>query len=184
MRDQRPGPIYDSNSTICEERIYIQPYSTLKAGTLTMHQSITILLVSLLSTISPTYAQFTAQPDGLIVPFTSGLPACASYCGPLFDVQGACTPPNIAATDDNCFCTDARLTPFDTDTGTTGVSTVCGTASCTDATDLQAVKTWYDNFCATSSSVTSVSSSGSAATATSTSTSTAAVAKAATGQSW
>lgn len=85
----------------------------------------------------------SAQPDGALVPFTSGLPVCASLCGPLFDVQGGCS-------DSTCFCADARLTPFNQD-GTAGVSSVCGSASCSSTTDLQAVKTWYQNFCRSSS---------------------------------
>ncbi|KAF4620094.1 hypothetical protein G7Y89_g14728 [Cudoniella acicularis] len=127
--------------------------------------TLTATLFLLLSAIPRTInAQQVA--DGLIVPFTSGLPACASVCGPLFDVQGACTPPNIAATSDSCFCSDARLTPISTDSGTTGVSQVCGTSSpesCTAASDLQAVKTWYSNFCSTKTGSTTTSSSGATA---------------------
>jgi len=131
-------------------------------------------LFSLLSFICSTYAQTetgsaasaVASPDGLIVPFTSGLPACASLCGPLFDVQGACTPPNIASTDDNCFCTDSRLSAFDTDAGVTGVSAVCGPASCNAQTDLQAIKTWFDNFCNTKKVVTTTAAGGAVSTST------------------
>ncbi len=143
-----------------------------------MHQSSPILLTFLFLTITFTQAQSTAasaaaataSPDGLIVPFSSVLPACASKCGPLFDVQGACTPPNIAEINDSCFCSDTRLTHFD-DSGTAGVSSVCGPASCTDATSLQDIKTWYDSFCAANKDVTSATTSGTAATATSTTTS-------------
>jgi len=159
-----------------------------------MHQSIPIFLISLFSTVPFTQAQSatasatdaTASPDGLIVPFSSVLPACASKCGPLFDVQGACTPPNIAEINDSCFCTDTRLTPFD-DSGTAGVSSVCGPASCTDATSLQDIKTWYDGFCAANKDVTSATTSGTAATATGTSSSgsSSSTAKATSaGQSW
>jgi len=130
-----------------------------------MRQSTSVLL-TVLSSISSTYAQ-TAQPDGVIVPFTSDLPACASLCGPLFDVQGACTPPVTQSVDDNCFCTDARLKAFDT-LGTAGVSQVCGAASCTSQSDLSAVKSWYDNFCHTSTATTTTSTSaGSTSTSTS-----------------
>ena len=144
-----------------------------------MHTSNKTLLLALLSTTPFTYAQTTtssaagatASPDGDIVPFSSGLPACASYCGPLFDVQGACSPPNIAAVNDNCFCTDSRLTALD-NAGTTGVSTVCGTTSpysCTSASDLQAIKTWYDNFCNTKHATTSTAAGGATSTSTGTS---------------
>lgn len=84
--------------------------------------------------------------DGLIVPFTSGLPSCASQCGKLFDVQGGCTPPAISQISSICFCSDTRLDPFNQD-GTGGVSSVCGAASCTDTADLQKIKTWYQKYC-------------------------------------
>jgi hypothetical protein len=110
-----------------------------------MQPTTTVLLLSLLSL---TVSQNAQAPDGPIVPFTSVLPACASNCGPLYDVQGKCAPPNIAAVDPNCFCTDTRLTPFD-NSGTSGVSQVCvGAGSCTAPADLQAIKSWYDSYCA------------------------------------
>ena len=110
-----------------------------------MHPTTTFLLLSLLSL---TVSQNPQAADGPIVPFTSVLPACASNCGPLYDVQGKCAPPNIPAVNPNCFCTDTRLTPFD-NAGTSGVSAVCvGIGSCTAASDLQAIKTWYDSYCA------------------------------------
>lgn len=103
----------------------------------------TILLITNLL-VPLTSAQQVA--DGLIVPFTSQLPACASKCGPLFDVQGACTPPVLQETSSICFCADSRLSAFSND-GTTGVEQVCSAASCTDAADLQKVKTWYQTYC-------------------------------------
>jgi hypothetical protein len=138
-----------------------------------MRLSITTLF-SLLSFIYSTYAQSetgsaanaVASPDGLIVPFTSGLPPCATLCGPLFDVQGACTPPNIPTVNDNCFCTDSRLSAFDTDAGTTGVSAVCGPESCNAPADLQAIKTWFDNFCNTKQVVTTTAAGGAVSTST------------------
>jgi len=128
-----------------------------------MRQSTATLLLSALAIISSVAAQ--AVPDGLIVPFTSKLPACASNCGPLFDVQGKCSPPNIAAIDSNCFCTDARLTPFD-NAGTAGVTLVCGAQSCTAAADLQTIKSWYDGFCKQKKSSTTTASNGAATTQT------------------
>lgn len=106
-----------------------------------MHYS-TLFLTTLLSLTTPSFAQQSA--DGPLVPFTSVLPACASLCGPLFDVQGGCS-------DSSCFCADARLSPFD-QSGTAGVSQVCGPQSCTSDTDLQAIKTWYSGFCGGSGS--------------------------------
>lgn len=119
-----------------------------------------------------TYAQATAAPDGVIVPFTSGLPVCASYCGPLYDVQGACGPPKLQAVDNGCFCSDTRLTPFDS-AGTTGVTNVCGTASqyhCISQADLQAIITWYDSYCGdkgTTTTTTSTAAGGAVSTSTS-----------------
>jgi len=114
--------------------------------------------------IAPFTSAQTVQPDGVIVPFTSDLPPCASYCGPLFDVQGACGPPKLPAVDQSCFCTDSRLTPFDS-AGTTGVTNVCGTSSpfsCTATSDLQAIITWYDQYCGSKSTITTTTAAGGA----------------------
>jgi len=126
--------------------------------------------IFLLSLLSFTVSQNAQAADGPIVPFTSVLPACASNCGPLYDVQGACAPPNLPAVNDNCFCTDTRLTPFDTE-GTAGVTQVCGagTGFCTAQADLQTIKTWYDDFCATSKAATTTGAGGATSTSTSTS---------------
>jgi hypothetical protein len=134
-----------------------------------MQATTTIFLLSLLSF---TVSQNSQAADGPIVPFTSVLPACASNCGPLYDVQGKCAPPNIPAVDPNCFCTDTRLTPFDA-AGTAGVTQVCGTGVdfCTAASDLQTIKTWYDSYCASNKGVTATSS-GASSTSTSSTTST------------
>ncbi|CAG8982880.1 hypothetical protein HYALB_00002896, partial [Hymenoscyphus albidus] len=99
-------------------------------------------LVLLLTNLTPTHAQQAA--DGVIVPFTSQLPVCASKCGPLYDVQGGCTDPANANT---CFCADARLVSFNTG-GTAAVSSVCGPTSCTTPEDLEKVRTWYTGYCA------------------------------------
>ena len=104
--------------------------------------------------------------DGLIVPFTSDLPSCASQCGKLFDVQGACTPPVLSSTDSGCFCSDTRLTPILQ--GTAGVSSVCGATSCTAASDLTAIETWYKGYCGID---TQASATASCASASSTGTS-------------
>ncbi|POS84185.1 hypothetical protein EPUL_004684 [Erysiphe pulchra] len=86
-----------------------------------------------------------ASSDGTIVPFSSTLPACASNCGPLFDVQGKCVPPVTKTVDNKCFCLDTRLMPFKS--GNTGVSIVCGATSCTSETDLETIRKWYTTFC-------------------------------------
>jgi len=121
------------------------------------------LILLILSTLLPLITA-QAQADGLIVPFTSGLPACASTCGKLFDVQGACTPPALAQTSDSCFCSDSRLTPFTSD-GTAGVTSVCTGSTCSSAQDLQAIKSWYESFCKAATTTTATTS---AATSTST----------------
>jgi len=102
-------------------------------------------LFALLSSLLP-LATAQAVADGLIVPFTSTLPACASLCGKLFDVQGACVPPVTGEVSSSCFCADPRLKPFLND-GTSGVSTVCTTTSCTAAADLEKIQNWYQGFC-------------------------------------
>ncbi|RKF60583.1 putative integral membrane protein [Erysiphe neolycopersici] len=86
-----------------------------------------------------------AASDGTIVPFSSTLPACASNCGPLFDVQGKCVPPVTKTVDIKCFCSDTRLKPLKS--GISGVSTVCGATSCTSETDLETIRKWYTTFC-------------------------------------
>jgi hypothetical protein len=127
--------------------------------------------VLLLSSILLPLISAQQVPDGTIVPFTSALPACASKCGPLFDVQGACLGVTAPAT---CFCNDSRLKPFLT-AGTTGVSSVCiGDGRCTAADDLQKIQTWYEGFCndkVTSPTTTSTSSTSTATGKTSGSTS-------------
>jgi hypothetical protein len=127
----------------------------------TMHRATTILL-ALPIILSPVLAQQAA--DGLIVPFAS-LPSCASLCGNLFNVQGACTPPHIATTSQSCFCSDPRLTPFLQ--GPSGVSSVCTAASCTSTSDLQAIENWYESYCGVKGiSASTTTQSGTAATGT------------------
>jgi hypothetical protein len=121
-----------------------------------MRSLTTALLFTL---VSLAVSQNPHSADGSIVPF-SVLPACASNCGLLYDVQGTCSPPIVSAVNSTCFCTDPRLRPFD-DAGTTGVSEVCGgVGSCTVAADLQAIKSWYDSYCAGSTTTLSTTSSG------------------------
>ncbi|CAD6504953.1 BgTH12-00452 [Blumeria graminis f. sp. triticale] len=102
-----------------------------------------LIALLLLSPISIITAQKT--PDGSIVPFSSRLPACASKCGPLYDVQGKCSPPVTTHADNDCFCADARLTSFKT--GPAGVSSVCGATICTLEDELEKVQEWYLDFC-------------------------------------
>ncbi|TEY57127.1 hypothetical protein BOTCAL_0221g00200 [Botryotinia calthae] len=139
-----------------------------------MYRSILLFATAIL----PAIVGAQQLPDGVIVPFSSDLPSCASQCGPLSDVQGLCSPPARADVSSSCFCADSRLTPFLT--GTAGVSSVCGAASCTSDTDLQSIETWYQQYCNTQSASTTTSSSGSAATSSSSSGSS----SGSTNQSW
>lgn len=128
-----------------------------------------VTVLSLLSTIQFTNAQ---TANGVIVPFST-LPTCATLCGPLYDVQGACSPPHITTINDSCFCSDPRLTAI-TESGTAWVSGVCPSTpgSCTATADLQAIQSWYTSFCAANKGVTSAATTtatNSAATSSSTS---------------
>jgi len=146
------------------------------------HQA--ILLLS--SIFSLAHAQ-TQQPDGVIVPFTSVLPACASLCGVLFDVQGACAPPVLASVSSTCFCADSRLTPF-LESGTAGVTSACKASSavagsCTSTSDLDKIQSWYATFCNLKDpNAATTTTSGSAATGTGSSSST--TTKAPVNQTW
>jgi hypothetical protein len=133
--------------------------------------SIFLLLSSFLSLATATPQATTsaagavASPNGLIVPFST-LPACASLCGHLFDVQGACTPPVTSTVSEPCFCGDPRLQPF-LDQGTAGVSSVCGPLSCTATADLQAIQSWYETYCNEGQSNPTTTSGAAGATGTS-----------------
>lgn len=122
--------------------------------TLTMHFS--ILLLATLFVLPQSLAQ--QSPDGRIVPFKSSLPSCASQCGPLYDVEGGCK-------DKTCFCADPRLQAF-RQVGNAGASSICGAASCTAATDLEALKTWYNSFCGSTAPEPTATTTGSGAVST------------------
>ncbi|KIN05451.1 hypothetical protein OIDMADRAFT_143021 [Oidiodendron maius Zn] len=86
----------------------------------------------------------TSSPDGALVPFST-LPPCASLCGPLFDAQGACSPPVLAEPSQSCFCSAADLSGFLK--GTAGVADTCGPEICQDTASLQEILNWYEGFC-------------------------------------
>ena len=134
-----------------------------------MRTSATLLTLLSLPLLTSTQTQ---AADGVIVPFTSVLPACASLCGKLFDVQGACSPPVTTSVSSACFCGDPRLQPF-LQSGTGGVESVCGAASCQDTADLQKIQSWYESYCNVKDSNPTTTSAGSTATGTSTGSSTA-----------
>jgi len=134
----------------------------------TMRRPILPVFALLISTLVPlTTAQ--QQPDGLIVPFTSVLPVCATSCGTLYDVQGACVPPIVGEVSTSCFCADSRLKSFG-NSGTAGISSIC--ASCTTTDELQKLQSWYQTLCNIQATpTTSAGSGGSSTSSTSTSTS-------------
>lgn len=80
-----------------------------------------------------------------IVPFAN-LPACASSCGPLYDVNGACVPPNVATASavvyEQCFCSDSRLAAFSTTT-----AGPCDAACTADPSGFGSITSWYQSMC-------------------------------------
>lgn len=85
-------------------------------------------------------------PATTIPPFNDPalLPACAVNCGPLYDANGACVPPNVPVADagsyEDCFCSHAGVAPFST--ATTGVcDAVCG------ADGLASIGNWFRDLC-------------------------------------
>jgi hypothetical protein len=105
-----------------------------------------------------------ATPEQTIVPFRS-LPACAAQCGPLYDAQGACSPP-VRASSVSCFCAFGTLQPF-----YTGTAGVCDGECPSDPTGLSGIQSWFLGLCkagaaAPSSSTSSSSSSSASATPT------------------
>ena len=122
------------------------------------------ILLALVNILLPfTTAQQLA--DGLLVPFTSTLPSCASQCGKISDVQGACVPPVAAEASKSCFCADPRLKAFASD-GTSGVASVCTAASCTDEASLAAIQSWYLSFCNLATANPTTTTGGTSATGT------------------
>lgn len=128
-----------------------------------MHFTTPLILLSSLALPYIALAEPTVPvlpPDQTIVPFAT-LPDCAASCGLLFDVQGACSPPQVqAASTKSCFCSDSRLTALKT--SNTGV---CDAAGC-DATGLGQIQTWYKNLCGGTTSNTSPTTTGSTAAGT------------------
>lgn len=106
------------------------------------------------------------------------LPACATACGPLFDVNGACVPPAAPTADagvyDRCFCGDARLTAFSTAT-----AGVCDNACTATPADLGSIQNWYSSFCGSVQAA-----AGNTAKTSSTSTATAAANNSGGGGTW
>jgi hypothetical protein len=101
-----------------------------------------------------------------IVPFST-LPACAAKCGPLYDAQGACSPPIVAATSLTCFCSYATLQAFYTST-----AGVCDGACPSDPSGLTQIQQWFIGLC-NNKGTSQTTATGSSPTTTSTDTGTA-----------
>lgn len=107
-------------------------------------------------------------PVTTIVPFNNQqvLPACAAACGPLYDANGACVPPQVAADGGakaytSCFCLDQRVAAFKT--ATQGVcDEACG------AEGLSSIAGWFRSMCGTATKTNggSTQTQGSATTGT------------------
>ncbi|CAJ2505466.1 Uu.00g128600.m01.CDS01 [Anthostomella pinea] len=85
-------------------------------------------------------------PSTTIVPFAA-LPSCAAECGPLYDANGICVPPNVPDSDATsyaaCFCDYDEVRPF-----LTGTAGVCDDACPYDPGDLSSIHVWVSSFCA------------------------------------
>lgn len=79
------------------------------------------------------------------MPFST-LPACATDCGPLYDANGACVPPNVPRADeqtyDNCFCAYGELQAW-----ATGLTAVCDNACVGSPTDMASIRGWFSTLC-------------------------------------
>ena len=76
----------------------------------------------ILPIVSHVHVHAQPQSDVVLVPFSS-LPVCASSCGALLDVQNSCISLGTELAIKRCFCTDARLKPFND--GRDGVANIC-----------------------------------------------------------
>ncbi len=76
-----------------------------------------------------------------IVPFST-LPSCAAKCGPLYDAQGACSPPVVPATSLSCFCKYGTLQSF-----YTTATGVCPAACPNDPNGLTGIQSWFLGLC-------------------------------------
>ncbi|KAF5023677.1 hypothetical protein F66182_4243 [Fusarium sp. NRRL 66182] len=110
-------------------------------------------------------------PVTTIVPFGNQrlLPSCAAACGPLYDANGACVPPEVAADAGptaytQCFCLDQRVAGF-----STAATGVCDEAC--NAQGLSSIAGWFRNICSvtgTNGGSTRTNQGASAATTTTT----------------
>jgi hypothetical protein len=135
------------------------------------------LILCPLAALSQATGTAALTPQQTIVPFST-LPSCAQLCGPLYNAQGACSPPTVPATSLSCFCSYPQLQPFYT--STTGV---CDSACPSDPNGLSGIQSWFLGLCSKSTSPTQTTASGSSPTTTSASSGTAAPADGGSGVS-
>lgn len=93
-----------------------------------------------------TFAAQVQQPITTIPPFadTKLLPACAISCGPLYDANGACVPPQVQQAAptayEACFCANDAVKAFSTAT-----AGVCDNAC--QGPGLNSIATWFRGLC-------------------------------------
>lgn len=92
----------------------------------------------------------------------ANLPACVSSCGPLFDANGACVPPNIPSVDNNCFCDYNALSPWHQ-----GASGVCVDAPCSPD-EFSSLQSWYTSYCSSATAAGADAGNGGTTTTTNT----------------
>jgi hypothetical protein len=101
----------------------------------------------------------------------AALPSCATLCGPLYDAQGACTPPGSAVTNletyEECFCAFPTLQSFYTES--TGVCPNACAADTDGAQELIEIQSWFTSYCASATGTATSSSATSTSTTKSTS---------------
>jgi hypothetical protein len=87
-----------------------------------------------------------ADPVTTIPPFanTKELPACATFCGPLYDANGACVPPVVpvgqASAYTACFCAHSTVAPF-----SSASAGICDEACQPDG--LASIQNWFQGIC-------------------------------------
>jgi hypothetical protein len=127
------------------------------------------LVLCPLAILSQATGTAAVTPQQTIVPFST-LPACAAECYPLYNAQGACSPPIVPSTSSlSCFCAYGSLQPFYTTT-----AGVCDGACPNDPNGLSGIQSWFQGLCAKGTSQTTATGGSSTATTSSTDSGTAA----------
>ncbi|OOF95849.1 hypothetical protein ASPCADRAFT_48601 [Aspergillus carbonarius ITEM 5010] len=114
--------------------------------------SVSSSMVFYLSLISLVFSTVARAHNVALLPSaaSSSFPSCGLSCSVLKEAQNNCVPPVALQTDYatsvSCFCQSSLLTPIHSPTG------VC-TDSCTSASDRSLIRTWYDEFCSSESTL-------------------------------